>query len=67
MPNAKVQSSNECQNPKAKQDVFDIEAFGFDLTFGLCHLTFPLGAYPSKSNLNTDCTPKIILLKIIVG
>jgi hypothetical protein len=60
MPNAKVQSSNECQNPKAKDDVFDIEAFGFGLTF-------PLGAYPSKSNLNTDCTPKIILLKVIVG
>jgi len=33
MSNAKVQSLNECQNPKTKQEGFDIEAFGFDLTF----------------------------------
>jgi len=40
--NAKFQRSNECQNPKAKQACLDIKAFGFDLSFGLCHLTFRL-------------------------
>jgi len=38
----KFQSPNECQNPKAKQEGFDIKGFGFDLTFEFCHLTFPL-------------------------
>ena len=35
MSNSKFKSSNKYQNPNPKENVFDIEAFEFDLTFSL--------------------------------
>jgi hypothetical protein len=40
MSNTKIQITNEFQNPKLKRRTFDIGTFGFDLAFGLWHLTF---------------------------
>ena len=52
MPNSKCKSSNKYQNPNPKKNAFDIEAFEFDLTFGLCNLTFSLSLHFWKFNMN---------------
>ena len=52
MPNFKFQSSNKCQNPNPKKNAFEIEAFEFDLIFGLCDLTFSLSLHFWKFNVN---------------
>jgi len=65
MPNSKFQSSNKLQIPNRKKNAFDIEAFEFDLTFGLCDLTFSLSLYPWKFNMTLILHLKCNFLKDI--
>ena len=45
-------NTKQYQNPNPKKNAFDIEAFEFDLTFGLCNLTFSLSLHFWKFNMN---------------
>jgi hypothetical protein len=43
MTKSKIQMTNQCQSSNVKEKTsFGIESFGFDLAFGLCHLSLYL-------------------------
>jgi len=58
MTNVKAKSSNECQSPNAKAErqrkIFGMEALGFDLSFGFCHLTFPFAPREPQGEMRSQ-------------